>query len=71
MYSAVPHGLRPLMLSNTNKVVARAVDHPLAAVAENAVHPMQRGFMRGRQIIDNMVEAEAMLVEYALLGRDA
>lgn len=50
MYAAVPRGLRPLMLSNLgNKVVTCAVEHSLAAVAEDVVHPMQRGLMRRRR----------------------
>lgn len=68
MYPGIP-GLRPLTLSSTdNKIVARALQRSLAGIAEDIVHPTQRGVMRGRQIVDNVFEAEGTIMEYAVLG---
>lgn len=37
----------------------------LTAMAHDVVHPLQRGFMNGRQILYNVVEAEDTMLEYA------
>ena len=51
---------RPLTLSNVDsKVVAQVANIPLAGFACDVVCQNQRGFIRGRHIVDNILELEA------------
>lgn len=58
-----PQGARPHhsgcpVLSNTNhKLLAKAIDATLGRVAELVVHPARRGFLPGRSMIANVLEA--------------
>ena len=55
-----PSVTRPLSLSNTdNKLASAAVALPLNAVAADVVDCSQRGFVRGRSLVDNLVEYDA------------
>lgn len=56
--SAAPDGARSITLSNTcHKLLAKAVNVTLERVAAILTHPTQRGFMQGREMMANVVEA--------------
>ena len=65
--------LRPIACSNTDaKLIAMAVNVPLAQLAEAVVSTPQRGFVKGRQLDDNVVELETgMLVNSMTTARSA
>lgn len=57
-------GVRPLTLSNTSqKNVARAANLTLAMYAEHAVDGLQRGFIKGRKLLDNRFDMDCTLIE--------
>ena len=68
-----PSELRPLSLANTDsKIIMSAVSVVLSRVAERHVHPHQRGFISGRQIVDNIFDVEGSAMLHAMSGaRDA
>ena len=52
---AMPDGLRPLALSNTDqKLLVLAINATLIEICEKTVHDSQRGFRRGKIITDNV-----------------
>jgi hypothetical protein len=52
--------LRPIGLKNTdNKIIAGVINGAIAGPFASAAVRIQRGFVRGRQIIDNVVELDA------------
>ena len=56
---AAPKDLRPLNLSNSDhKLVAQALNCALAEIAQRVCHQNQRGFIKGRNISDNVVQLE-------------
>jgi hypothetical protein len=56
-----PEATRPITLSNTiAKLYAKVLNNKLAALAKITVLPNQRGFVRGRRMQDNIIEAEAL-----------
>lgn len=58
--SAAPAGYRPISLSNTSqKLIARAISQALEDYAAELVHPMQRGFVPGRSLVDSVLDLEA------------
>ena len=59
--------LRPITCSNTDaKIIALALNQPLGFLAQLLVSPMQRGFIQGRMLCDNIIELEtSMLVNSA------
>lgn len=66
---AEPSRYRPLTLSNTaHKLLAKAPNSALEAYCAEAVHPAQRGFVIGRSMALNIVEAEAAIESENLLG---
>ena len=55
-----PANTRPLSLSNTDaKIVAKAVNIPLADVAAQTVDPVQRGLVKNRLLHDNIFDLES------------
>ncbi|CAK0802619.1 unnamed protein product, partial [Prorocentrum cordatum] len=51
---------RPISLSNSdNKIISKALNCFLRDIVEITAHTQQRGFVRGRQIVDNLIEMEA------------
>jgi hypothetical protein len=58
-----PGDTRPISLSNTdNKLLAAILNHKLTALASATVTQQQRGFVRGRSLVDNVLEIEALAV---------
>lgn len=54
--SVVSRGLRALTSDNKdNRSIARSLDDSLAELAGDMEHPMQRGHVRGRTSIDEVV----------------
>jgi hypothetical protein len=52
--------MRPLSLSNADaKLIAAAISSPLQDFAAINIHPHQRGGIRGRQLVDNIIDVEA------------
>jgi endonuclease/exonuclease/phosphatase family metal-dependent hydrolase len=61
-----PEATRPLTLSNAvAKVLASAMNASLSQMAARTVSPRQRGFVRGRNLLDNVVETEAAAIHFA------
>lgn len=59
---APPSRYRPLTLANASqKLVAKALNYILEGVASSTVSPLQRGFAKGRQIMDNVFDVEASM----------
>lgn len=56
-----PDNVRPLSLSNTDcKLVTNAIAAPMNRVARVTVDGRQRGFVEGRQMLDNVIDLESM-----------
>jgi hypothetical protein len=52
-----PSATRPITLSNSAaKLIALAVNDGLSILAQRTVLDRQRGFVRGRNILDNIIE---------------
>jgi hypothetical protein len=61
-----PETTRPLNLSNTiAKLVAAAINRSLAALASSTVVDQQRGFVKARCMVDNVIEIDDFLVKAA------
>jgi hypothetical protein len=61
-----PDTTRPLNLSNTvAKLVAAALNRSLSELAQRTVAERQRGFIRGRCIVDNIIEVDHFLCRAA------
>lgn len=68
---AEPGRYRPLTLANASQtLLAKAITSLLEEVAVTTVSPLQRGFVRGRQILDNVFDVECAM-ELALLQVDS
>jgi endonuclease/exonuclease/phosphatase family metal-dependent hydrolase len=66
-----PDTTRPLNLTNTTaKLVAAALNRSLAAVAACTVIGQQRGFIKGRCLIDNVIEVDDFLIRAAKYYND-
>ena len=64
--------VRPLNLSNTDaKTIAKAMNCPLSAACSTMVDPSQRGFVRHRQLLDNIILAEGKALGFAIEGEDS
>ena len=62
----LPESTRPLSLSNAvAKVIASALNASLSQLAARSVSARQRGFVRGRHLLDNVLETEASAVHFA------
>jgi hypothetical protein len=58
--------VRPISLSDTcSKLFANMINEKLTKLAKATVLPQQRGFVRGRSLIDNVLEIEAMALRLA------
>jgi hypothetical protein len=56
-----PEAMRPITLSNTDaKLVAAILNNKLSQLASITVIGQQRGFVRGRGMVDNIIETEAL-----------
>ena len=65
-------GVRPLSLGDTAaKIIAAALYRPLAALAQRTVGFHQRGFVRGRNLLDNVLEAESAAIGFSKLDSSA
>ncbi|CAK0884647.1 unnamed protein product [Prorocentrum cordatum] len=63
-----PASTRPLSLSNCdNKLLSSAIAVPIAKVAEDKVDKAQRGFIKGRQMLDNIVEVDSNLTIWSAM----
>ena len=61
-----PKDTRLLPLSNTdNKIICSALAQPLNAVAAEVVDPIQKGFIKGRSLVDNIVLFDGHLLGWA------
>jgi endonuclease/exonuclease/phosphatase family metal-dependent hydrolase len=68
----LPESTRPLSLSNAvAKVVASAMNASLSQMAARTVSSRQRGFVRGRHLLDNVLETEASAVHFARFFGDS
>lgn len=68
-YRASPGQYRPLTLANScQKLIAKVFNGMLETVTVGCVSPLQRGFVRGRSIVDNVLEVEASAAEYLYDG---
>ena len=68
----LPESTRPLSLSNAvAKVIASALNASLSQCAARTVSPRQRGFVRGRHLLDNVIETEAAAVHFARFFGDS
>lgn len=66
---ARPGDLRPLSLRNAGqKLVALAINFSLGRVCGDIVHSPQRGFRKGKVIIDNAIELEARIMKELYTG---
>ena len=64
-----PSSTCPLNLSNTDaKIVALALNRSLSKVAERTVTSRQRGFIKGRNMCDNILEMEVYGMIATLMG---
>ena len=53
------HDTRPLSLKNTdNKIVTAVVNQAIIRSVSNGTHPSQRGFVPGRQLLQNVVDLD-------------
>ena len=60
-----PSETRPLNLSNSvAKIIAAAINNTLSLLCAATVGPCQQGFIRGRSLIDNVVDVEATAVGF-------
>lgn len=59
------------LMKTTAKVLARQLDIPLSGLAAHSVAIPQRGFIRGKNIDDNLFELEGAFVEYSCMSRSA
>lgn len=67
-----PGETRPLTVSDSDgKIVSGALDAPLSTIARDTILEHQRGCLRGRSLVDNVVEADGYVAAFALLGEDA
>jgi hypothetical protein len=67
-----PEATRPICLSNTdNKLLAALLNDKLSTLAAATVHSQQRGFVRGRSLVDNIMEIEAMAIHVHKYYREA
>lgn len=58
--------LRPLMLMQTSaKLIAYVINEHLGQLAEHTVCGQQRGFIRNKDIADNIIELEGYMVTYS------
>eukprot|EP00959_Pyramimonas_sp_CCMP1952_P382986 8024854-Pyramimonas_sp.AAC.1 len=63
-----PASTRPLSLSNCdNKLLSSAIAVPISKVAEDKVDKAQRGFIKGRQMLDNIVEVDSNLTIWSAM----
>lgn len=57
---AFPEHLRPLMMKNTdNKIIGKIFEQPIKKAMTKFLHPSQRGFVPGRQMLDNVVDIDS------------
>lgn len=67
--AARPAWFRPMTLSNTSqKIVPRAVCQALERHAVDIVHPMQRGFVPGRSLVDCILDLETEMMVGSAVG---
>jgi exonuclease III len=62
----LPESTRPLSLSNAvAKIMASALNASLSQMAARTVTSRQRGFVKGRNLLDNILETEAAAIHFA------
>ena len=62
-----PSCTRPLNLSNTcNKIIAHALACPLIRVAPDIIHKIQKGGVRGRQMVDELYDIECKALKFMI-----
>jgi hypothetical protein len=67
-----PDCTRPLSLADTiNKLIANTVRIALERFASSRISPFQRGFLRGRQILDNVVELDYFAHLFSITSKRA
>lgn len=68
-HAATPVNFRPISLSNTSqKLIAKALNMTLEVISQDVAHPAQRGFIRGRQMGDNILLTLASMEKALILG---
>ena len=62
---------RPITLANTDcKFIAAAINSPMAEVAERVTLKVQRGFIKGRQMVGNIISTEDEMRRCMVEGLD-
>eukprot|EP00959_Pyramimonas_sp_CCMP1952_P111785 2338119-Pyramimonas_sp.AAC.1 len=60
-----PEKTRPISFSDTdNKIVSVAIKIPLGTVCQRVVFQQQRGFVRGRQMLGNILDLESKCLHW-------
>ena len=66
-FTRPPQKTRPLSLSNTdNKSTSTLVSFPLNEVASKTVHVLQTGGIKGRIMVDNIINLEAKAIQFMI-----
>ena len=61
-----PESTRPLAIANAdNRIIASAVRYAIEPQVEQGISDMQRGFLRGRSMIANLVDVDAAMLQCA------
>ncbi len=64
-----PEDTRHLVLVDTpNRIIASVINAKLQTAVEKVIGDCQRGFLRGRSILTNIVELEGLIQEAACNG---
>lgn len=70
-YEARAAQFRPLTLSNScQKFIAKAFGVTLKRIAAAVTHPAQRGFVRDRKMLANVLDTQLALEEAVILGME-
>ena len=65
-----PENLRPLsVIGCFNRIIASAMRHKLAKMLDRVIKVIQRGFMKGKQILENVIEIEWELLKCSIRSK--
>lgn len=68
-YQGPPSRYRPLNPSNTaQKIVSKALNATLETAAMTLVSPTQRGFIKNRSLLDNILDVEFVMESAVIVG---
>eukprot|EP00959_Pyramimonas_sp_CCMP1952_P198523 4152548-Pyramimonas_sp.AAC.1 len=64
-----PACTRPLSLSNSdNKIVTSCVGFAVSEVVKDTAEVCRKGFVKGRQLVDNVFSLDAAFLKWAMMG---